>query len=95
MNSDHLTLRQAIALRSAPKNDATAHRVAIGRAYLVNNSLEMARGNHIPIRQDKNLVEILSQLNLEAEIPKRFTNSSRTFSRLSITSLIAESQSNL
>jgi len=68
MNSpeDH---RQAVALRYAPKKDAAPKLVAKGRGYLAERILELAQEHKIPIRRDKNLLQILSRLDLEAEIP--------------------------
>ena len=70
MNSDQPIPRQAVALRYAPKMDAAPKLVAKGRGYLADKILELARQHHIPIRQDKNLVQILAKLDLEAEIPQ-------------------------
>ncbi|HVO95158.1 MAG TPA: EscU/YscU/HrcU family type III secretion system export apparatus switch protein, partial [Terriglobales bacterium] len=42
---------------------------AKGRGYLADKILELARLHNIPIRQDKNLVQILSRLDLGDEIP--------------------------
>ena len=70
MNSDQPTPRQAVALRYAPIKDAAPKLVAKGRGYLADKILELARQHHIPIRQDKNLVQILAKLDLEAEIPR-------------------------
>jgi flagellar biosynthesis protein len=70
MNSDQPTPRQAVALRYAPNKDAAPKLVAKGRSYLAEKIIELARENHVPIRHDKNLVQILSRLDLEAEIPQ-------------------------
>jgi len=70
MNSDQPIPRQAVALHYAPKKDAAPKLVAKGRGYLADKILELARQHHIPIRHDKNLVQILAKLDLEAEIPQ-------------------------
>jgi flagellar biosynthesis protein len=70
MNSDQPIAHQAVALRYAPKKDAAPKLVAKGRGYLADKIIELARENRVPIRHDKNLVQILSRLDLEAEIPQ-------------------------
>jgi flagellar biosynthesis protein len=70
MNSDQPIPRQAVALRYAPKMDAAPKLVAKGRGYLADKILELAREKRIPIRHDRNLVQILARLDLEAEIPQ-------------------------
>ena len=37
--------------------------------YLADKIIEIAREHNIPIRQDKNLLQILSRLDLNDEIP--------------------------
>jgi flagellar biosynthesis protein len=61
--------RQAVALRYETKKDAAPRLVAKGRGYLAEKILELARLYDIPIRQDKKLLQILSRLDLEEEIP--------------------------
>jgi flagellar biosynthesis protein len=70
MSSEPPNTRQTVALRYAPKKDAAPKLVAKGRGYLADKILELAREHNIPIRHDKNLVQILSRLDLEAEIPE-------------------------
>ena len=43
--------------------------VAKGRGILAERLIAMARENHIPVVEDKLLVEALDQLNLNQEIP--------------------------
>jgi flagellar biosynthesis protein len=63
-----LQMRQAVALRYKPAEEDAPKVAAKGRGYLAEKILEMARAHHIPIREDKNLVQILSRLELEQEI---------------------------
>lgn len=63
------TPRQTVALRYLPKRDAAPKVVAKGSGYLADKILELARLHNIPIREDRNLVQILSRLDLEQEIP--------------------------
>jgi flagellar biosynthesis protein len=69
MNAEQQNSRQAVALRYAPKKDPAPKLVAKGRGYLADKILELARQHNIPIREDRNLLQILSRLDLEEEIP--------------------------
>jgi flagellar biosynthesis protein len=68
---DHKTndRQQAVALRYKPENDRAPKLVAKGQGYLAEKILELARQHHIPVREDKNLLQILSRLDLNQEIP--------------------------
>ena len=61
--------RQAVALRYEPKKADAPKVVAKGRGYLADKIIELARLHNVPIRQDKKLLQILSRLDLEEEIP--------------------------
>ena len=67
MNQDQP--RQAVALSYAPKRDNAPRLVAKGRGYLADKILELARLHNIPVRHDKKLLQVLSRLDLEEEIP--------------------------
>jgi flagellar biosynthesis protein len=61
--------QQAVALRYEPERDRAPKLVAKGQGYLAEKILELARQHHIPVREDKNLLQILSRLDLNQEIP--------------------------
>ena len=61
--------QQAVALRYQPERDRAPKLVAKGHGYLAEKILELARQHHIPVREDKNLLQILSRLDLNQEIP--------------------------
>ena len=60
---------QAVALRYKPGEDEAPRVAAKGRGYVAEKILAMARAHNIPVRQDRNLVQVLSRLDLEQEIP--------------------------
>ena len=60
--------KQAVALRYKREEDQAPKVSAKGRGFLAEKMIEIARANQIPIREDKNLVQILSRLELEQEI---------------------------
>ena len=60
--------RQAVALRYKHGEENAPKVAAKGSGFLAEKIIEMARAHQIPIREDKNLVQILSHLELEQEI---------------------------
>jgi len=61
--------RQAVALRYQPGEDEAPRVTAKGRGHVAEKIIELARQHGVPIRQDGNLVQVLSRLDLEEEIP--------------------------
>ncbi|MHB1011354.1 MAG: EscU/YscU/HrcU family type III secretion system export apparatus switch protein [Desulfobacteria bacterium] len=61
--------RQAAALRYAQGKDAAPRLMAKGRGAVADRILEIARRNGIPIREDRELVQVLASLDLYQEIP--------------------------
>lgn len=58
-----------MALRYEPNKDRAPKIAGKGRGLLADKILELARQHKIPIRQDKNLIQILSRLDLNQEVP--------------------------
>jgi flagellar biosynthesis protein len=69
MKRDPHASRQAVALRYQPNHDHAPKLVSKGRGYLAEKILELARRHNIPVRHDKNLLQVLSRLDLNEEIP--------------------------
>ncbi len=69
MDSKARNYLQAVALRYRPEEDNAPRLAAKGRGPVADKIIELARQHNIPIRQDRNLVQVLSVLNLEQEIP--------------------------
>jgi len=69
MNREPNRPRQAVALRYAPQSDRAPKLIAKGRGQLAERMLELAREHNVPIRQDRNLLEVLARLDLDQEIP--------------------------
>jgi len=69
MKQEPSTRRQAAALRYEPKRDRAPRLIAKGQGALAEKLIELARQHDIPIRQDKNLLQTLSRLDLNEEIP--------------------------
>jgi flagellar biosynthesis protein len=60
---------QAVALRYTPGEDEAPRLTAKGRGHVADKIVELARRHGVPIRQDRNLVQVLARLDLEQEIP--------------------------
>lgn len=61
--------REAVALKYAHKVDNAPKVVAKGRGFIAEKILEIARQNNIPIKEDPELLQVLSALDLNEEIP--------------------------
>jgi flagellar biosynthesis protein len=61
--------KRAVALRYDPARDAAPKVVAKGRGRTADQILALARSNGVPVREDVNLVQVLSRLKLDQEIP--------------------------
>ncbi len=60
---------QAVALRYRPGEDEAPRLTAKGRGHVAEKILALARANNVPVRQDRDLVQVLSRLDLDREIP--------------------------
>jgi len=61
--------RQAIALNWNPMVDAVPQVSATGSGSLADEIIRIAKENDIPIREDRDLVQILSLLDIGEAIP--------------------------
>lgn len=70
MADERLHQKRAVALRYDPaEGDDAPKVVAKGRGRTAQQIIDLARKNAVPVRQDANLVRVLSRLELDAEIP--------------------------
>lgn len=60
---------EAVALRYKSKEDNAPRVVARGRGHVADKILEIARQNNIPIKEDPELLQVLSKLDLNREVP--------------------------
>jgi flagellar biosynthesis protein len=61
--------KKVAALKYKPNEDAAPKVVAKGSGWLADKILELARENRIPLKEDRQLVEVLSAIDLNREIP--------------------------
>lgn len=61
--------QSAVALKYSPSETPVPKIAAIGHGAVAEKIIELARKHNIPIKEDPDLVQILSQLDLNEEIP--------------------------
>lgn len=61
--------KKAAALRYSPQRDLAPKVVAKGSGAVAEKILRIAKEHHIPLKEDAELVEVLSTLDLYQEIP--------------------------
>lgn len=61
--------KRAVALKYKMYEDKAPVLVAKGRGMIAEKILEIAKANNIPIREDVDLVALLSKVDLMGEIP--------------------------
>ncbi|MGN8645014.1 EscU/YscU/HrcU family type III secretion system export apparatus switch protein [Gracilibacillus sp. HCP3S3_G5_1] len=62
--------KRAAALRFDTETDLAPKVTAIGKGYIAEEIIERANENNIPIQSDPSLVELLSELNINEQIPE-------------------------
>jgi flagellar biosynthesis protein len=62
-------VRKAVALIYEPGEGTAPVMVAKGKGHLADLILEKAKENGIPVQEDSSLVEVLSKLDVDQEIP--------------------------
>lgn len=72
--SDHkedrsLSFKRAVALKYEPSQNEAPVIAAKGRGLLAERIMEKAKEHGIPIQEDPALVEVLSKLDLDQQIP--------------------------
>lgn len=61
--------KQVVALKYDPEQQSTPILVAKGRGLLADKIVAKANEHGVPIQEDASLVEVLSQLDIDQEIP--------------------------
>lgn len=70
MNEKKFVRKEAIALNYNPENNNSPTVIAKGKGQIAESILEKAAQNDIPIYEDRNLVELLGNLDLNEAIPE-------------------------
>jgi len=66
---DHSLRRKAVALKYNPEQGTAPVVVAKGQGLIAEEIMKRAQENGVPVQEDASLVEVLSKLDLEQEIP--------------------------
>jgi flagellar biosynthesis protein len=61
--------KKAAALKYRHRIDPAPSVVASGRGIIAERIIEIARNHNIPLKRDPALIEVLSQLDIDREIP--------------------------
>jgi flagellar biosynthesis protein len=61
--------KKAVALQYKPGQDTAPRVTAKGSGSVASKIIELAREHGIPVKDDPDLVEVLSQLDIQEEIP--------------------------
>lgn len=64
-------LKKAVALRYDRKKDDAPTVVAKGQGKIAQKIIELAQKHGIPIKDDPDLIEVLSSLEIDEEIPSQ------------------------
>lgn len=62
-------MKKAVALKYAPGQTSAPKVVAKGKGHMADAILQKAKDNGVPVQEDASLVEVLSKLDLDQEIP--------------------------
>lgn len=62
-------IKKAVALGYNKERDNAPKILASGKGELADNIIQAAKEHNIPIKEDKDLVEILSKIDINQEIP--------------------------
>jgi flagellar biosynthesis protein len=60
---------KAVALRYERSKDGAPRVAAKGRGHVAESIVAIAREHHVPLVEDRNLVEVLEALDINLEIP--------------------------
>lgn len=68
-SSQSNAVKKAVALKYAPGKTSAPTVVAKGKGHMADAILKKAQDNGVPVQEDASLVEVLSKLDLDQEIP--------------------------
>jgi len=69
MKEPQRIMKKAVALQYAPGAASAPKVIAKGKGAIAEAILDKAREHQIPVQEDKSLVEVLSKLDIDQEIP--------------------------
>ncbi|TBL77708.1 EscU/YscU/HrcU family type III secretion system export apparatus switch protein [Paenibacillus thalictri] len=69
MSDKPSSIKKAVALKYAPGQSGAPVLVAKGKGAIAETILKKAEEHGVPVQEDASLVEVLSKLDIEQEIP--------------------------
>ncbi len=63
-------MKKAVALKYEPESDGAPRVVAKGKGTSAENIIKVAQLHDLPIKEDADLVEMLSKVELDREVPE-------------------------
>lgn len=67
--SQRSAVKRAVALKYAPGQNKAPVVVAKGKGHVADSILNLAKESGVPVQEDASLVEVLSKLDIQQEIP--------------------------
>ncbi len=64
-------MKKAIALRYDRAKDGAPKVIAKGKGQSAENIIKIAELHHLPIKKDEDLIELLSKVELNKEVPEK------------------------
>ncbi len=64
-------MKKAVALRYDPDKENAPRVVASGKGATAENIIKVAELHNLPIQKDEDLVELLSKVEIDREIPEK------------------------
>ncbi|MFA5215656.1 EscU/YscU/HrcU family type III secretion system export apparatus switch protein [Sulfuricurvum sp.] len=64
-------MKKAVALRYNPDQENAPRVVASGKGATAENIIKVAELHNLPIQKDEDLVELLSKVEIDREIPEK------------------------
>ena len=70
MKNDNPVLHKAVSLQYKKGKNAAPKVTAKGQGWIADRIIKMAQENNIPIREDKDLLHLLSEIDVGQEVPE-------------------------
>lgn len=64
-------MKKAVAMRYDPEKENAPRVIAKGKGASAENIIKIAQMHNLPIRKDEDLVELLSKVELDREVPEK------------------------
>ncbi len=69
-NKDNSKIKKTVALKYDQRRDNAPKIIASGKGSIAEKIIKKARKENIPIKEDKDVVQVLAELNIGEEIPE-------------------------